>query len=319
MQADSARLLGELGDPAAVEDLIAYTRKSRHCYKTAGMEALARIGDQRAVPVLRELCDAPNVQNDWYWFMYKSVRAASATALLMLGDDSGADYLHELADADDDAFYGWFAPSLLRLSNDRGTVHALQQRLTVESMFAAGKGGLRETDPGFVITVAEALALVPDDEHEAAVAALCELLSGSDSRYVRAQAARSLHVRGEQQHLQQWMETTATDFERITALALQSDEHSQEQLETLSEYAGENFDRAAAVTALGQRADDAAATCCIARLHDNDAWVRQCAVAALERIGGAGTTALFKSMLDDPAPRVRLQAAKALVVTEVAA
>ncbi len=54
-RADAARLLGELRRREAVGPLVAYVAECRHCTKTAGIEALAKIGDASVCPVLRRI------------------------------------------------------------------------------------------------------------------------------------------------------------------------------------------------------------------------------------------------------------------------
>ncbi len=325
VQADAARMLGELRRAGAVPDLCAYVSESRHCYKTAGMEALARIGDDAAVTTLQALVDAPNVQDDWYWFMHKSVRAAAAIALLRLNNEYGLYYLEDLEQNAKSLFYGWFAPALLRVPSHSPHVRSLQDRLTPERVVVKSEApgaDLRATDPSFVIAVVEALGEMngpPAAEH------LRRFLTWR-SRYVRAQAALGLCriSTGEEDiaRLSEMLRTAATDFERIrlTRILVEHDPGTDvDPLVHLARHATETFDRAAAVEAMGELGFESFAPATAQALEDEDPWVRQCAVEALEYIGGEAARERIRRALADTHIRVRLQAAKALLAKESAA
>lgn len=317
--ADAARLLGELGDPAAVPALCDYVTQSRFYCKTAGIEALARIGDRRAVPVLQGLLKDPNVDDDWFWYCRRAVIASAAIALLALGDDSGAAYLNQLADRDDDVFFCWYAPALLRLPSDLPAARLLKARLSVAAVAGPGARKTRLSEPGIMTIKTEALGLMATPEACAAIKALMPF----HSRYVRGQAALSLmEAACNDNHeplVAAMADGDATDFARLKAsLALALTGH-KERATFIASSAGrveDPFDRAVALEALGTLGDNAYATEIEAQLDHGDPYVRQCALEALERVGAASAQAAAKRALKDPNIRVRLQAAKLLAAAQ---
>jgi HEAT repeat protein len=71
----AADALGEIGDPQAVEALIAALQRTGHRTRVAAIRALAKIGDQRAVgPLVSALGDGD-----------AAIRLAAASALCTLG------------------------------------------------------------------------------------------------------------------------------------------------------------------------------------------------------------------------------------------
>ena len=313
LQADAAHLLGACCDRAAVPPLCRYVTTCRHNHKTAGIAALARLGDGRAVDALRPLVARPNVNDDWYWTSHKAVRAAAAVALLALGDEGGVGYLHELAEAGDNVFHAWYAPELLRLAATEPLAQPLAKHITVASLVPGEEASMRRTNPSFVVFVAEALGLLAIDDADAA-AQLHHLLSWR-SRYVRAQAARSL-LAADPAHapaVRTQLEQEPTDFARIAmaaALADRGDDAPIALIVRAASDADDPLDRAAAVAALGQLDRPAHRQCVIDALADPDAYVRLCAVEACRVL--AVEPATIEPLADDPSPRVRLQVARAL-------
>jgi len=312
VQAEAARLLGELRSPRAVGPLVDYVRHARWHAKTAGFHALAQIGDRSVCDAIRHLVDNPNCSDDWYWYGCRSVRAAAAIALLALGDQTGAGYLHELADRDDNVFYAWFAPAILRLPDDPPAAVRLKARLTVGRVCGEDAAPVRRTEPGALTMAAEALGLLGGAE---ACERLMELLSFR-SRYVRGQAAVSLlSCSTADEHLTavaELAESDPTDFARIRAaqaLCAAGRMEYAEQVRSAVERCADPFDRAVALQVLGSlgRAEDRDLV--LGMLSHPDGYVRQCAVEALERIGDAPETALA-ACRKDPDVRVRMQTAK---------
>jgi len=304
--------LGELSRPAAVGPLCDYVTHDRCYAKIAGFHALGRIGDRAAVEIIRPLLDDPNCQDDWYWYGCKSVRAAAAAALLALGDAGGTSYLTELAEADDDVFYVWFAPAILRLPD---APVALTSRLTPEALCGPGAGKVRQTDPARVAMVTEALGLVGGP-------VACErlqTLTGFRSRYVRGQAVLSLLAADPSDARVAAAEELAdgdpTDFVRVKAalaLALADRASPVDQIARVATETPESFDRAVAIESLGLLGDVSAEPLLRASLDDPDDYVRRCGVEALDRIGADG----IDTLLEDPDELVRLQAARMLAARE---
>jgi len=313
IQAEAARLLGELGSRDAVGPLLDYVRYSRWHAKTTGFHALAQIGDRSVCDVIRPLVDLPNSSNDWYWYGCRSVRAAAAVALLTLGDEGGAHYLTELADKGDDVFYAWFAPALLRLPDDPPAAAALKKRITVESFLQEGSRQVRRTDPGVIAMIAEALGVIGTD---AAREVLMELLQFR-SRYVRGQATLSLMEATPTDEqvaaVEDVAENDPTDFARIKAsLALAKAGRAEygDKLRTSVDRCDDSFDEAVAVEAIGILGRSEDFDLVATRLRHEAPYVRQCAVEALERIDPDAAAERAEACRQDPEIRVRMQAAK---------
>jgi HEAT repeat protein len=317
VQADAARLLGELGRREAVGPLVKYVTECRNYAKVAGLEALARIGDKAACPALRRLVEWPNVPDDWYWYCQRSVRAAAAVALLALGEEGGAPYLHLLADKQDDVFFAWFAPAILRLGKGPPAAVEIQARITPEAVLLPGSGRTRYTNPGTAAMAAEALGLLAtprarEQLHE---------LARHWSRYVRGRAAMGLAARGAPEvdvlFVEELAEGDATDFVRIQASLALAKAGKAGWAEKIAAAAGrlrDPFDLAVAVEAVGLSARSRLAPAVRKRLSHADPYVRQTAVEALNRLGG--DPALVRGRVRDPSPRVRLSAAKFLAARE---
>jgi len=317
--AEAARLLGELGRRQAVRHLLRYVSTSRHYHKTLGFEALARIGDASACPALRRLVARPNVRDDWYWYGCRGVRAAAAVALLALGDDGGAAYLRELADKQDDVFYCWFGPAILRLPPATAAARELKARITVEALHDPGARRTRHTDPGVVTMKAETLGLLATP---AACQALLDLMR-FHSRYVRGQAVLSLlQASRAPEHLkaaEALADGDPTDFVRIKAALALARSGRPGRAAFIAQAAAsleDLFDRAVAIEALGLVGGKEHGPVVARQLREADPYVRQCALEALERIdpGAAGRAA--QRLVKDKALRVQLQAAKVLAARE---
>ncbi|HUT57740.1 MAG TPA: HEAT repeat domain-containing protein [Phycisphaerae bacterium] len=312
VQSESARLLGELGLPRAVDPLIEYVQRSRFHAKGTGFWALAQIGEARAVPAIRPMVNAPNCYDDWYWYGCKSVRAAAAVSLLALADDGGAAYLTELADKGDDTFYAWFGPTILHLP-DNPPAAGFRARITTDSLVNVGERSARLTNPGTLAMVAEALGLVADD-------AACEKLrelTGARSRYVRGQAAVSLLAAAPTEDntgiVAALAASDATDFVRIKAAYAVAKAGRREYaaaIDTAARSAEDTFDAATAVEALGLLGGtDHEATIC-ACLGHAEPYVRRCAIEAIDRIDCTDATGAVAGGRKDPDVLVRLQAAR---------
>lgn len=319
VQADAARLLGELGRTEAVPALITYVRTCRYQFKTAGFEALGRLGSPAAAPEIADLVDNPNTQDDWYWFSHKSVRAAAALTLLRLGHSTEAaqEYLTGLAEKKDDVFYAWFAPAILELPPTLPASRDLQALLSVEALM--NSAGLRLTNPNMVVMVLQALGVLATAE---STEKLAEFLTWR-SRYVRGQAAISLAASAEgRTHLPKvraQLDTAPTDFERVkfaVALATGGDESGIPQLLEAARSLPDPFDQATALEGLGQLRHPGTLELAHRALEHPHAYVRQCAIEALDRLdaGGDGksATVVAHCYQMDSSPRVRLQAAKFL-------
>ncbi|MBN2582269.1 MAG: HEAT repeat domain-containing protein [Planctomycetes bacterium] len=309
IQADAARLLGDLGSRQAVGPLCDYAATSPRYVKTAALDALARIGDDRARRTLRPLVDEPRVSDDFWWYGHSSVRTGAVLALMALGDDSRAKFLIECEDDHLNwVLFTWFGPTALRLP-DRSATRALKARFTVEELKPD------KSDPGQVIMVCDSLGLLGT---EAAHDALIGLL-GHMSRYVRGRAAINLlgHY-GRDADVQRVERVAARDdamFARVKAAQALAAIGHRRYVEPIAQavmLADDPFDRAAALDSLGLVGGNEHVDLIAAQTTDDDAYVRLCAVEALDRIGTDRAVAAAAARADDPDLRVQLQAAKTL-------
>ncbi len=319
VQAEAARLLGELRLPEAAPPLVEFVSRFGWHTKLVGFHALANLGDRSVCPALRPLVDAPACFNDWYWYGCKSVRAAAAVALLALGDEGGAPYLRELADKDDDVFFAWFAPTILRLDDSPPAAAELKARLTVETILRPDSRKLRQGEPGALTMVAEALGLLQGP-------AACEKLRGllrHRSRYVRGQAAGSLLKASSAPQdvaaVAELADADPTDFVRIKAheaLACAGRDDAGAKIAELANLAADWFDRAVAVEALRGLGLTQYASLVRVLLTRPDPYLRRCAIEALERLDLEGSRSAVAACLDDGDALVVLQAAKFLVALD---
>lgn len=317
LPADAARLLGDLGSPAAVGPLIEYVQTSGYYAKTAGMDALGRLGDGGVCGALRALADDPRVDDDsGWWYGSTSVRLAAAIALLALGDDSRGEWL-----LDDDkskteidrkewALFAWFAPAVLRLPDGLDATRRLKRRITVEALSADSREAHR------FIHRCDALGLLGTD---AAVSVLVAML-GHASRYVRGRAAVNLlraSDRGYHADRVVWVaHNDPTDFARVKACEALS-HHGRHlygrRLKAMFDTAlYDPFDRAAATESLGLLGDVSALEILAQHTRNDDPYVRLCAVEALERLGTPPALVALNERADDKDLRVRMQVAKAM-------
>jgi len=255
--ADAARLLGDLGSNAAVNPLLDYATHCPHYAKTAGLDALARIGDTGAVKRIRGIFADPRVDSDiTWWYGSTAVRVAAAIALLALGEDSAAPWL-----IDDDvsikeidnkewAMFAWFTPTILRLPNTLDATRQLKERITVEKLTIASNDAHR-----FVVRC-DALALLGTDEALSALVAF----TGHDSRYVRGRAAvQLLGVSDYRSHVDRVVsmaQNDATDFAKIKAceaLAREGRSFYARRIVEMAAATPDPFDKAAAVESRGHQ------------------------------------------------------------------
>ena len=312
IQADAARLLGDLGSRQAAAALVHYVRTDRHYAKTAGLDALARIGDRSVCAELRPLVTEPNCYDDYWWYGRVSVQVAAALALLSLSDETGLAFLTEPQEGNRDwALFTWFGPTVLRLPGRSAAVRQVKARVTVESLLPQGK-----SDPGQLVIICDSLGLL-------GTATAREKLIGltaHGSRYVRARSAGNLAAMSDRpEDLDRVTDLAggdATEFVRIKASeALVLRGRGLRYAETIARSAGsaaDPFDRAAALDSLGALARAEYAATAIAGLSDADAYVRLAAAAALDRIGSREAVAAVTGVRNDPSLRVRLQAVKCL-------
>jgi HEAT repeat protein len=319
VQADAARLLGELRSREAVGPLLNYVCTDPHYAKTAGLEALARIGDPAVCPRIRQLISDPHVPNDTPWYGRQSVRVAAALALLSLGDESGASTLQQIIDAKakdrspEDAaqwaLYAWFAPAVLELPDGLESTRKLKQEMTFERLFPAEK-----KDPGQIAVIARALGMLKTEQ---SLGKLVELLK-FHSRYVRASAAVNLLAASPTpEHMAavaELAEKDPTEFVRVKAslaLALAGDDKRLAAIVKAAESAEDGLDRAAAVEALGLLHQRAYVALLMRQLWQADPFIRLSAIEALDRLGCGETVDMaVAGCRQDANPRVRLYAAK---------
>ena len=311
VQADAARLLGDLGAPDAVGPLVQYVTHSRHYAKTAGFDALARIGDAGCCPQLRPLVEQPNVPDDDFWYGRTSVQLFAALTLLALGDNAGEQrLLDDSSNLHNWAFYTWLAPSVLRLPDHSPAVARVKARLTTETLRPPGK-----SDPAQLAYITDALGLLGGVSARRALVELCD----NPSRYVRGRASINLLSLSSQREDVQRVQRIAADdealFARVKAahaLAAHGDRAAVRTIASAVEAAPSAFDRAAALDSLGVVGEPEHVSVAAAALRSSEAYVRQCAVEALDRLGTAAAVQAVRPLRDDPDVRVRLQVAKCL-------
>ena len=319
VQADAARLLGELRAREAVGPLLNYVCTDPHYAKTAGLEALGRIGDPSVCPRIRQLMSDPHVPNDTPWYGYQSVRVAAALALLSLGDESGAATLQGIIDATatdrspEDAakwaLYAWFGPAVLELPDGLESARKLKEEMTFESLYPAEK-----KDPGQIVVIARALGMMNTDQ---SLGKLVELLK-FHSRYVRASAAVNLLAASPTtEHIAavtELAEKDPTEFVRIKAslaLVLAGDDKYLPVIVKAADSAEDGLDRAAAVEALGLLHQRACVALLMRQLRQANPFVRLSAIQALDRLDCGETVDMAVAGCRlDANPRVRLYAAK---------
>ncbi len=309
-QAEAARLLGEAAVGSAVEPLLQYVEASLHYHKSAGFTALGRIGDTSACNRIYALIDDPRMRDDFYWFGWKSVRAAASHALLLLGDSRGEAFLTQLAENRDDVFFSWFAPAILQLPNGMDSIVRLKARLTVNSLFDTPELSTRISDPSRLTAIVDALGWIGGD---VAAQKAAEFLDHR-SRYVRGQAALSVTRAGGSSYknqVQKVIESDPTDFAKAKAAVALEDERT---LVSLAQTAADPFEKAVAIEGLGKFGAVEAASIVEAATGDTDPYVRQCAIEALEELDPARAVDAATRALEDPVTGVRMQAAKTLVV-----
>jgi HEAT repeat protein len=316
-QADAARFLGEIGRREAVPPLMKYVVECRNYAKVAGIEALARIHDASACPALRRLAEWPNVPDDWYWYCHRSVRVAAAVALLTLGDETGAAYLAELADKQDDVFFAWFAPAILRLPDEPQAARELKGRITVQTLSQSRPGMTRFTNPCTAAMVTEALGLLPPAEARPRLRDMAK----SISRYVRGQAALGLlaQVAADEDVLlvQEMARKDLTDFVKVKASLALARTGKNSWIQAIAAACSElrdPFDLAVALESLGAAGRREHAPVVRKQLRHSDPYVRQTAIEAMDKLGG-DTNAVAKCVKDRN-PRVRLSVARYLAVRE---
>ncbi|NLF32723.1 MAG: HEAT repeat domain-containing protein [Planctomycetes bacterium] len=317
LPADAARLLGDLGSPAAVGPLIRYVQTHGSFAKTAGLDALGRLGDRGACGALRELADDPRVDDDsGWWYGSTAVRLAAALALLALGDDSRAEWL-----MDDDrskagidrkewALFCWFAPAVLRLPDTLEATRRLKGRITVEALAADSREAHR------FIHRCDALGLLGTEEAAGVLAAML----GHASRYVRGRAAVNLlRVSDRPYHVDRvvWVaHNDPADFARVKACEALARHgrhlYGRRLAAAFNDGLYDPFDRAAAVESLGLLGDVSALTILQQHSKHDDPYVRLCAVEALERLGTPAALAAAGERAGDEDLRVRMQVAKAM-------
>jgi HEAT repeat protein len=256
---------------------------------------------------LRELLAQPNTHDDWYWVGHRGLKASIAVALLTLGDDAGAAYLHALADKNDDVFYAWLAPAILQLPDSKAAA-GIKKRLTAEAILKPPPGSTRRSEPGLQVMKAQALGLLPGAESTAALLELTRF----HSRYVRAEAAKSLlriapAKRGVVQKLHQKDRTDFVRSQTARALGLAG------PLSRLAATAEDPLDRATALEGLAELHPPTAAGIIQKQVGHPHPYVRQSALESLEKVDAKRARPVAKKLVKDADPRVRLTAHKVLL------
>jgi HEAT repeat protein len=314
--ADAARHLGDLGSRQAVAPLLDYVQQSHHYAKTAGFEALARIGDRSACPAIRPLVRKPGVYDDFFWYGRASVQVAAALCLLRLGDDSGADLLLESTESRDWALFTWFGPTALRLADRPEAARRVKARFTFDTVLPRTK-----SDPGQLVIVCDSLRILGGGEAREALVTM----SGHRSRYLRARAAANLLAGWPEPDVVsravELAERDPTAFTRVklSQALVAAGKDTEKYAQVVAEAADSTpdlFDRAAALDSLGSLGRQDHVPIAARQLKSDDAYVRLCAVEALDRIGSADAVAAVRQRANDPDLRVRMSVAACLAAHE---
>lgn len=312
--AESARLLGELAIPEAVEPLLAFVESSRFYSKTAGLHALMQTGEPGACGRILPLIENPGVYDDYYWFGARAVRFSAALAVLGLDAALEPGYIDRVFESKDwaDILCPIYSGTILELPAKGEKVLRLRQRTAdmiceepcakPEVLAMCCRGLAKMEDPRasgpllrlvrhssrFVRAEAVwALLGLPSGRDHAGVAE--ELCHSDPASHVRRKAAAALYMNGEKGGI---------------AVVLEGLSGASEP---------DPFFRSASVEMAGLAGMREARGPVARALSDPHPCVRSSAVEALERLDHEGGMAPVRRMLEDGDVRVRLQAAKYLL------
>lgn len=309
VSAEAARLLGELALPETVAPLVDYVTRCPYYSKTAGILALARIGDRSACAPLRALLRNPGVYDDFYWHGAAFIRLSAALAVLgldpALDEDLGAGLLR-----DDDwrttCFCQYFSSIILRLPDASEIAIRLKERTTVLLYDAS------LWQPDRLTMISQGLGTLGG----AQAAVRLRSMFMHPSRYVRAEAAFHLlqahPVAASAEAVVRLQEHDPMEHVRLASAAALVGYGRLEYGACLRQaIVGQSdpFERAVAIELAGKVRLADAASSIRAQCGHPDAYVRICAIEALDRLGDATLLGRMGQLLADHDPRVRMQAA----------
>ena len=310
-QAESARLLGELGNPTSVPELLNYSLTSGWHSKTAGFYALQRLGQSDAAITLAPLVEVPGVYDDFYWHYSFVVRASAALAVQVLDPTTALPFFkRELAKEGHwrlELFCIYYASVLIDLSAGDPTLAPLKAK-SFDLLFCR-----RFFRPAQLTLLADALGKVGT---EAAAQELQWMLT-LPSRYIRGAAAANLSTclppSKALAQLSHFFEHEPTDFAKVKtagALARLGDEKAERYLREILTQTLDPFIKftALAETTLRQNLHTLSP-----HFSDSSEWVRSAALKILEQINSPEAQAIATHHLDDSAISVRMQAAKTML------
>lgn len=272
LSSETARLIGKFGIETCIPALQNHVVASRSYTKMASIHALGLLGGAETESVLESVFQKPNVPDDFYWYGFRSVRAAAAIELIRHGNQTGLEWLNERWAAVDPVMTRWFAPTILRLP----ATTPLRKQITVEALCASD---LRErcdtppySDPAMLCLLCESLGLIEDT----ATVEILEFYLGFHSRFVRLQAALALcrHNPGGSSldKIQRAAEVYQTDCDRIGWCVASGD---ADGLHQIASTAASDVDRAAALEALNSTFPEKALPALLEGIRDSSPGVRR--------------------------------------------
>jgi HEAT repeat protein len=311
VQAESARLLGELALPQAVRPLVTYVKTSPYYSKTAGFNALAAINRPEVCDRIVPLIQDPKVTDDPGWYNTVIVRSAAALAVLRLDPGREPGYFDRQYDMPDNwqfnIFCLFYSPLIVRAADTDPKISRLK-KYTLDLLYSR-----RWWQPERLTVISRALGIAGGPQ----AAAELKWFLQFPSRYVRGQAALDL------------LKTAPTpeNVELVAGLHKQ-DLTGYVKLKSAGalvragqkQYAGhvrqaitnekDPLLRATALELAGTGRDPEDRPLIIEQLKHDKFYIRLCAIEALGNYQDGSCGAAVSPLVDDSNIRVRLQAAK---------
>ena len=306
VRADAARQLGLLRDRRAVDALAAMLDADPAYSKIAAVYALGHIGTAKAARALRKCAADPRVFDMPGFYNHDMIRLAAVLALLWNDDDTGYDHIGDLMLEDQLEAYVHLAAAILELPDNPRNA-PLRGKITRDYLMRRH----RQENSAIHGRITAAMGVLGG---AAARRFIVEQLQHV-SRYVRAEAARALlrlkrsdaNIKAVEAMLRR--ERTAFVKLKTTALLHAPGDRRAPRLVRQHIEGDDPFVRATALDVLATLHAPDLADLALARLADDDAYVRLCAVEALASLGADADAA----PLDDDDPRVRLAATRWLL------
>lgn len=315
IQAESARLLGDLGSPDALPDLLQYVQTSGYYSKTAGLYAIQCIGNADTASAIAPLVENPGVYDDFYWHYAFAVRSSAALAVLALNPNLNVPFFKQELEKEShpqlNMFCIYYASALTSLSGQDVTSTQLKKRT---SSLCFSRQFLR---PAHLTLIADALGKTGT---ESAYRELQWMLS-LPSRYTRGAAAANLPLcmpsAEARSQLQQFFKAEETTFAKVKsagALARLGDADADRYLRRVIIIERDALTKATAIKEASVRPKSMSLKELSPQLKDPSPWVRAAALEALERTIDPESRTAAAVSLEDADAGVRMQAAKTLLV-----